>query len=725
MNTPLDLRIQELGNLRLTLREDLVVSPNAAAGNDTYAIEDPVTSKFYYVGLREYTFLSLLDGKRTVGEALQLSATRATLGALTEREAAMLCRWLVDKQLVRTVGRAHDVLDEVAATRRNEPPGRGLHNPLVWKLPLCNPDTWLVPLDRHFGWLFGRVAGICWLAVVASGVYQVALHADRLPQAAAGVLASDNWLWLGICWIALKVVHELSHGIVCKRQGGNVREAGLLLILFAPVAYVDITSAWRFRSKWQRIHTAVAGMYSELFVAAAAAWLWSRAEAGPLQHIAFNVMLMASVTTIAFNANPLMRFDGYYVLADWLEIPNLAWHASSLWRASICRFLFGYSPPQASVPPGRHGLIRLYGLLSIAWRGVVSVSLVMAASVMFRGAGIVLAAAAVALWWLAPLAATARAIRAAQGRRANWLRFTMVSTALVAVVLSLFTVVPWFGPNRAPAVVEFAPLEVVRAKSSGFVSQLPVRPGDHVRAGDLLATLENPQLETQLRELELNIERCELKARMLKTEGKLAESQAEREQVAAFELQRAEKAAEVHALTMRASQDGIVMGRRLLMLPGTYLARGDELLAIGREPDKELRISVAQQDVQPFGSRVGSEVDIFLEDGRRFSGRLDRLEPQASTRPPHEALGANHGGPIPVAQRRERGDGTSDQLVHEFVTPRFTGNVPLAPAAASELLAGQLGQVSFRTYHESFGEHLVRLLHRWFQARLESLTRNS
>jgi putative peptide zinc metalloprotease protein len=721
MAPSVDLRIRELTNLRLTLREDLLLSPSVAAGSDRYVIEDPVTSKFYYVGIREYSFLSLLNGELTVGQALQKSATMGAGIALSEREAATLCRWLVDTQLVRNPGKVSQATFGNDRSERGRP-AKASFNPLAFKLSLVNPDRFLGVLERSLSWLYGPQAFVGWLLMLLSAIYVVALHSNRLRQASEGILATDNWLWLGLSWLVLKLVHEISHGLACKRYGGNVREAGLMFMLFTPVAFVDMTSAWRFRSKWQRIHASVAGMYAELFVASVAAWVWAHAPDGTVQHIAFNIMVMASATTIAFNANPLMRFDGYYVLADWLEIPNLASHASQMWKGWARRFFLGLSNPPPQLPPSQRGIVQAYGLAALLWRTVVTFTLLLAASVMFHGAGIVLAATGAFLWWLVPVA---KAVRSGlSSTRPVWLRLLLTTSTIGSGASSLFTVVPWFGPYRAPAVVEYSPLVVVRADSAGFVSQLLVQAGDRVESGQTLAMLDNPEQSLKLRELELNIERAELKSRKLKREGKLAEYQAEQDQVEALELKLREKKEEVEALTVRAPRSGIVMGRQLATLRGMYLAKGDEILSIGEEQRKELQVSLAQHDVQFFSAQVGRPLRISLGDGQMFSGKLDNLEPQASVDPPHAAFGANCGGPIPVVERRA-GEGADEHISHEFLAPRFTGTVPLDASAASQVFSGQLGEVSFRTGEESFGGHFVTLGHRWLKSQLELLTKKS
>ena len=125
-------------------------------------------------------------------------------------------------------------------------------------------------------------------------------------------------------WVVLKLIHELAHSLVCKKYGGRVASCGILVLLMIPMPYVDVTSSWRFENKWKRILTSAAGMLSEVFVAAIACYVWANSQPGPIQYHAGNVIITASLHTLLFNINPLMRFDGYYMLADWLEIPNLS-----------------------------------------------------------------------------------------------------------------------------------------------------------------------------------------------------------------------------------------------------------------------------------------------------------------------------------------------------------------------------------------------------------------
>lgn len=281
---------------------------------------------------------------------------------------------------------------------------------------------------------------------------------DRFVGGASQFIARDNWLWLIAIWILLKVWHELGHALACKQFGGNVRECGVSLILFVPLPYVDITSAWWIASKWRRILTSAAGMLFELPLAALAAIVWSQTEPGLLNQNALNVVYAAGFTTIVFNANPLMKFDGYYILSDLLELPNLAARGSQSVRGLCRRWFLGLPTPSPDYPEGRSWFVLLYGIAALLWRIMVGCGMILLADVMFYGAGMILAAAAVIAWGVIPVGMVLRQlIRGEGGKRPSRLRFAFVLAGTVVGGWTLLTLTPWSGRISAVGVVDYYP----------------------------------------------------------------------------------------------------------------------------------------------------------------------------------------------------------------------------------------------------------------------------
>ena len=190
-----------------------------------------------------------------------------------------------------------------------------------------------------------------------------------------------------VIWAVLKVVHEMAHGIACKRYGGTVSDAGVLLLLFTPMAFVNVTSSWRFSNRWHRIVVAAAGMYIELFISFIAIIIWARSSGGVMADVCYNIFIMSSVTTILFNANPLMRFDGYYILADSLGIANMYTKGTKLFGDMLRSWFFGVPRTPNLCPPHEKRVALAYGILAFFWKITISLSLIIGASVLFHGLG--------------------------------------------------------------------------------------------------------------------------------------------------------------------------------------------------------------------------------------------------------------------------------------------------------------------------------------------------
>jgi putative peptide zinc metalloprotease protein len=713
-----DLRIRELGQMLLTVRRDLVFTPDRRRDATQYQIEDPLSGKFYRLGLVEYTFVSLLDGKTTVAEALRRTVTVHADTPFSEADAASLSKWLIETGLAST--------SESLATARLARSARDKHeqrlwkrfNPVVFRWALLQPDALLEALLPLFGWLYTRVGLVLAGLLFAAAAFQLTSQHERLFDSSRGILAADNWFWLACTWLLLKVWHELGHALACKRFGGAVREFGVMFVLAAPIAYVDVTSSWRFRSKWQRIFTAAAGMYHELLVAAVAALVWSNTHDGVVAHVCYGIMLMASVTTVLVNANPLMRFDGYYILSDWLEIPNLQPQGRAFLQYIARRWLLGVSAARPAWSSRRAVWIRGYAVAALAWRIFVCATLLVVTSVLFHGAGLLLSLAAGAIWIGLPVFRFVRYLLYGTAvEQPNRLRFALLAGS-AALAVSLVLAAPWPGAERAHGVVEYAPLTVVRADSAGFYRELRIRDGQRVERGDLLAVLDNPELDNELADLELKLAQAQIKSRRLERDGRLAEYQAELEAIHALEKQREEKQAQVRGLQVRAPVSGVVVSRGLDALAGSYVRQGDPILAIGNERGKELQISVAQDEIDRFAAAVGQPLRMRFTGEGTTTAVLARLSPKASTRCPHLALCAPSGGPLAVrsvkqaAPSGEFADRTDNAERFELVEPSFEGSVALTAAQAQRYRAGRLAVVSLGS-GDSVAFHLYRITSNW------------
>ena len=714
-----DYAIRELGRQKITLRADLVFTPHNSRDGAYYVVEDPVNSKFHRVGLCEYAFISLLDGDTEVGDALQTVAETSPEYALSESEAASVCKWLIESELAQTLesSQPNRLVDKARSVQRTQSWQRW--NPIIFRLPLFRPNRLFEALTPWGGWMHSRPAFVAWLAVTALGAYHVMADWDRFLASSQGILAPGNWLWLLLSWLVLKIVHEVSHGVACRRYGGAVREAGVLLILFAPIAYIDVTSSWRFRSKWQRIHVAAAGMYIEMFIAALAALVWSGTGAGPLSNVCHNLVIMASFVTLMINANPLMRFDGYYIFSDLLEIPNLYADGQQYLTYWARRYVLGIPVTRPSWSRSRSLIVPLYGTASLCWRIMVSACLLIAATTLFRGAGVVLAVLAAMLWFGMPVGQCFRNMyRAKAGQKPSLARLVVLVGLAVVVFPGFLFAVPWPGARRAPAVVEYSPCTPVRAASSGFVRELLVFSGQHVEKGQVLAILKNDQLHLDAAQLRIEVEQAELNCRIFKEARQMAAYQAEKKNLESLETKSREKASQVAQLVLHAPVSGKVIRRDLDSTLGTYMSEGTELLSIGSESHKELRISISQEDLDAFKASLGQAVIVRLPYMRQFQDELHRIKPRASAKIPHPALCAAQDGPLAVKEKDPTADSREEFDHYELLAPRFCGIVEMGPDRSRRLRAGQIGSIRVRTGQESIGGHLYNLVAGWVRGQM-------
>ena len=574
-----------------------------------------------------------------------------------------------------------------------------------------NPDRLLARILPACGWLFSRWAVACGVLIICAGLAVILTNWDRFVSSSHMIFAPDNWLSLGIAWIVLKLVHELAHALSCKRHGGEVRETGLIFILFAPAAYVDVTSCWRFPSKWQRIHVAAAGMYAELVIAGLAALIWQQSDSTIVRHGLFNIILMASVSTLLFNANPLMRFDGYYLLADLVGDPQLVGRGFRGRPANGQTAVLGHAG---------HGTCssRLAGQRDPNVRAGCHLLEARRFRVADHRFGLVVARSRSRPW----LHGCGRVVRRALHKLLRecyrqyheapqvLIRSSVVATALLSLLAAVLAWMPWPGTVTAPAIVEYTDLSIVRCGAAGFVEKILVHDGQQVAAGELLAELRNDELDLELRDLELEAAQAELLHRMA-----LNERDAGRVQIALRNQQaiaeRLQELRDKHAhLRVHAPVAGRVVARNLKNLVDTYVSEGTELLAIGDERWKELRLSISHDEVADIQSLVGQQVRFRLDVGGLHQGTLTRIEPRASRQLPHPALSATVGGPLAVEENAESSTSKAPQLV----APRFPAVVTITPAVGDILACGDRGYALLGRYHESVGTHLWRRMTLWF-----------
>ena len=304
--------------LRLRLREHALVRLHRYRGAPWYVITDALSGKVHRLAPPAWALVAALDGARTVDEVWIDIAARQGEAALGQDQVITLLGQLHAADLLQ--GDAPPDTAELFERHERQARQRLLQNflnPMALRLRLWNPDRFLTRMMPFVGPLFGRWGLVLWLALMLPALEQIAEHWPELTANLGDrVLAEGNLLLLAVLLPGIKLLHELGHGFAVRRRGGAVHDMGVMFLVLLPLPYVDASASAGFRSRWDRVAVGAAGMMVELAVAAIATLVWVAIEPGFARAVAFNVMLAAGVTTLLFNANPLLRYDGYFIRSE-------------------------------------------------------------------------------------------------------------------------------------------------------------------------------------------------------------------------------------------------------------------------------------------------------------------------------------------------------------------------------------------------------------------------
>ena len=701
-----------VAELRPRLRAHAAIHRQRFRGQTWYVLEDRVGERFHRFSPAAYLVIGLMDGQRTVQALWDLACDRLGDEAPTQGELIQLLSQLHAADVLQT---AHtpdtDELVERGRRQRRRRAQSQLLSVLSWRVPLIDPDRLLQRLLPAVRPLVGWPGALLWLAVVAPAALLLALHWRDLTHGAVDQLMSaQNLVAFWLLFVLLKALHELGHAVVTKAYGGEVHDMGVMLLVFNPVPYVDASSAWTFPEKWRRITVGAAGMLVELFLAAVAMFVWSNAEPGLVRTLAFDAIVIAGVSTVLFNANPLLRFDGYYMLADWLEIPNLRQRANRYVRWLGERSLFGSDAERPLTARGEPAWFVGYAVASFLYRVLVVAAILLVLGQTHLYLALMFGVAAAVLWVAVPLTRGVAYLVTSPQLRAVRVRAIAVTAAGLVSVVALVGFVPMPYRSRAEGVIWIPDEARVRAAGDGFIEAVVAQPGHRVRRGQPLVTLRDEAVVTRVTEMEAR--RRELRA--------LHDAHVPTDQVKArivadeltyVERELAEARRRVAELTVTAETDGTFIVAVPEDLPGRFVKKGELIGYVMDLTAITVRTVVPQADIDlvRFETR---EVHVRLAErlGDSAPGVVRRVVPGATQNLPAVALGAGGGGAVAVDLRDERGVKALQRVFQVDVEmPRTTRHVNVGGRAF----------VRFDHGHASLARQWSRQLRQLFLARFD------
>ena len=366
-------------------------------GQTWYVLQDPSSNRQHRFNKIAYFIIGLMDGERTVAEIWNAATEALEDEAPTQDEIIQLLGQLHSADVMQS-----DIPPDTDELFQRQEKHRGkwkqrLTNPFALRFPLVDPDRFLVRWMHLVKPFIGRIGFLIWLLIVGSAVILAARNWPELTRNMADrILKPENLLILWLVYPVVKLLHELAHAFATRIWGGEVHEMGIMLLALTPIPYVEASASATFPDKRRRMAVAAAGMAIELLVASLALFLWLSIESGRVSTIAYNVMLIGGVSTLLFNGNPLLRFDGYYILADWIEIPNLAQRSTRYLGYLLQRYLFGIEEASSPVTvDGERPWFIIYGIAAFFYRLFVLAALALFVSSKFFFVGVL-----IALWAL-------------------------------------------------------------------------------------------------------------------------------------------------------------------------------------------------------------------------------------------------------------------------------------------------------------------------------------
>jgi len=639
--------------IELFARSDLRARQMSSKRGSFWTIQDPVSLRTYQFRPEEYFVLRSVDGVRSLSDIQrQFESEFAPRKLETHQIQSFLSTLHREGLIISNAEGQGDVLLTRRDQARRQSVLQAIGNPLAIRLRGVNPDRLLDWLSRRLTWLFSWPVLLLASLLLVSAVGLLVAEFDAVVRDATSLgrfFQFGNAIWFVVAIACSKVLHELAHALTCRRLGGRCHEIGLMFLVFVPCLYCNVSDAWMLPSKWQKMAVTAAGITVEVLLASLCLWGWWFTNPGPLHQFYLAMTIVCSVNTVFINGNPLLRFDGYYLLADWLEIPNLAQASSDAWRRVLDWVtLDDVAPP--SGPSHPMWILLTYGWASFVYRWLVLFAILTGLHAILVPYGLeAIAWAVIGLTIFSTIVrplvreVQTQADRSARSGRGIWR--VIAGRALLVGVIGFLLCLPFSDREAVDVRLEVADAERGYVTLAGFAEPM-VREGDVVDAGQTLAVLGNRQIDREIAAIQSEYDSQSLHLDQLKrlstivdefstqvpaatsamadVETRLKKRQARRERLRLVSHQ----AGTVLAAAPHLPEvpDGELDGWRGSPLDpqnqGAYLTEGTWFCSVG-DPDKvEAIASVKQEQVQRLHAGQTARIRFAAIPNRVFEGRV-------------------------------------------------------------------------------------------------------
>jgi putative peptide zinc metalloprotease protein len=588
---------QRIAGARPRLNPHIVIRRQHYRNELWYLLQDPISERYFRLTPEAYQLINRFDGKRTL-EVVWQQAQQSMSHPPRQRD---FIRLLMELKLGGALmeGPESEALKIFARRKQSRQWLRQLRNPLSLRIPLWDPDRALTRLMPMVQPLFSRFAIRLWLVLVLSGLLQAALHWEAISgNVTSQLLAVDNLFMMGAVYLLMKLFHEAAHGFATKHWGGEVHQVGVMLLALIPLPYVDASAANGFSERRARITVGAAGVMTEMLFACLGLWLWLATGPGLVNAAAYNMMLIGGLSTLLVNGNPLMRFDGYYIFADLIDIPNLSSRANRYLGYLLQRYLFGLE--DATTPAQtdwERGWFIAYGVIAFIYRLYILVTIIL-----FVAERYPLVGQAIALWALIgmlilPLARQVKFLFTSQRLAKRRTRALLTTLSLVGFFALILFVIPVPYATHVEGVVLPPDGSEVRAGVQGEVVELLAQPDSHVTRGQPLLIMEDPFLQTDLNYLTGRLRELRAQYESLLSERENVQAEIVLDEMGLVEAELAQKQGLVARLTLRSPVAGTFLVQQPADLPGRFLHQGDLVGYVLDHRQSEVKLAVSQEAI--------------------------------------------------------------------------------------------------------------------------------
>lgn len=691
-----------ISNLKLSLRSHVRVHQHRYRNTIWYVLRDDTTGKHHRFNEAAYNFIRLIDGQRSVNAIWEILHEELADDAPTQDEVIRLLGTLhfANHILADITPDIQELIDRRNKGRKQTFKSR-FGNPMALRFPLWDPDAFLKKFMHYVAPLYSGIAGFIYLLIISYATLQMVRNWELLSNhAVENTLTPDNLFLMWLVYPVIKLIHELGHGFAVKRWGGEVHEFGIMLLVLMPVPYVDASAASSFRSKYKRMVVGAAGIIVELLLASIALILWLNVQQGVVSDILFNVMLIGGASTLLFNGNPLLKFDGYFVMADAVEIPGLGTRANKYYGYLIQKYIFGVkgleSPANAR---GESLWFLVYAAAAFVYRLFLMVVITLFIANQYFFIGVALAIWVVFMQAVMPIVKWARHLFGSPVLMHRRERAISITAATLAIVAAFIFIVPAPLNTVTEGVVWMPEKSYVRASVDGFVDSVLVEQGAQVSNGDPLIVTSDPLVNAELKLLKAQYQELAL------TYDKLANEDIVQADITMEELRLAQRSIDrlqekIDDLVVTSPTEGEFTMLDSNELEGHFVKHGDPVAYVVNYDAVSVRVVVPQNAIGMVRQNV-KDVEIRFIDqmNKAYQADISREIPAATYMLPSKALAQQGGGSIKTDPFDPDGIKTKDQYFQFEVT---------MPEELDTSLVGQRVHVKFLHGYQTFAMQWYR-----------------